>query len=65
MLLGGVDVRREPLKAKAPFGWCPDEPVLYERMSGARFLAFIADVSRVHAAARSVRVAELAERFAN
>jgi ABC-2 type transport system ATP-binding protein len=63
VLLGGVDVRREPLKAKALFGYCPDEPVLYERMSGARFLSFIADVYRVDAAMRAVRVAELAERF--
>ena len=63
VLLGGVDVRREPLKAKALFGWCPDEPVLYERMSGARFLGFIADVYKVDAAARARRVAELAERF--
>ncbi len=63
VLLGGVDVRRDPLKAKALFGWCPDEPVLYERMSGARFLGFIADVYRVDAAARAGRVAELAERF--
>jgi ABC-2 type transport system ATP-binding protein len=63
VLLGGVDVRREPLKAKALFGYCPDEPVLYERMSGARFLSFIADVYRVDAATRAVRVAELAERF--
>ena len=63
VLLGGVDVRREPLKAKALFGYCPDEPVLYERMSGARFLAFIADVYRVDPAVRAARVAELAERF--
>ena len=63
VLLGGVDVRREPVKAKALFGYCPDEPVLYDRMSGARFLAFIADVYRVDPSARAARVAELAERF--
>jgi len=63
VLLGGVDVRREPLKAKALFGYCPDEPVLYERMSGARFLSFIADVYRVDSSVRAARVAELAERF--
>ena len=39
VLLGGVDVRRDPLKAKALFGYCPDEPVLYDKMTGARFLA--------------------------
>jgi ABC-2 type transport system ATP-binding protein len=63
VLLGGVDVRQAPLEAKALFGWCPDEPVLYERMSGARFLAFIADVYKVDAATRERRVTELAERF--
>jgi ABC-2 type transport system ATP-binding protein len=63
VLVGGVDVRREPLRAKALFGWCPDEPVLYEKMSGARFLSFIADVYHVDAATRTARVAELAERF--
>lgn len=63
VLLGGVDVRREPLKAKALFGYCPDEPVLYERMTGARFLSFIADVYKVDASVRASRVAELAERF--
>lgn len=61
--VGGVDVRREPLKAKEIFGWCPDEPVLYEKMSGARFLGFIADVYRLDAATRASRAAELAERF--
>jgi ABC-2 type transport system ATP-binding protein len=37
--------------------------VLYEKMSGARFLSFIADVYRVDAATRAVRVTELTERF--
>ena len=35
--IDGIDVRREPLRARAALGFCPDEPVLYDRMSGARF----------------------------
>jgi ABC-2 type transport system ATP-binding protein len=63
VLLNGVDVRRDPLRAKAMLGYCPDEPLLYETMSGARFLGFIADVFGVPADARVTRARELAERF--
>jgi ABC-2 type transport system ATP-binding protein len=60
---GGVDTRSNPLAAKAMLGYCPDEPVLYEKMTGIRFLAFIADVFAVPAAERERRVRELAETF--
>jgi ABC-2 type transport system ATP-binding protein len=61
--IGGIDARREPLRAKAIMGYCPDEPVLYDKMTGARFLGFIADVFGVSAADREARVRELAETF--
>jgi ABC-2 type transport system ATP-binding protein len=63
ILLGGIDVRTDSLKAKAILGYCPDEPALYEKMRGARFLAFIADVFGVSAADRTARIGELAETF--
>ncbi len=63
VLLDGVDARREPLRAKSLVGYCPDEPVLYDRMSGGRFLSFIADVYGVSGPDRAARVARLAETF--
>jgi ABC-2 type transport system ATP-binding protein len=63
VLLNGVDTRAEPLKAKALLGYCPDEPALYDRMTGARFLSFIADVYGMPGSARESAVAELAESF--
>jgi ABC-2 type transport system ATP-binding protein len=63
VLLQGIDARRDPLKAKALMGYCPDEPVLYDRMTGARFLAFIADVFGVSAGERASRIGGLAETF--
>ena len=59
----GVDVRREPLRAKALMGYCPDDPVLYDKMSGARFLGFIADMFGVSSADRAARIGKLAETF--
>ncbi len=54
VLFNGIDVRRDPLAAKSILGYCPDEPVLYEKMTGIRFLSFIADVF-AHARRRARR----------
>jgi ABC-2 type transport system ATP-binding protein len=61
--LDGIDTRKEPLRAKSIMGYCPDEPVLYDRMTGARFLGFIADMFGVSAAPRAARIGGLAETF--
>jgi ABC-2 type transport system ATP-binding protein len=62
-LVGGVDVRRDPLAAKARIGFCPDEPVLYERMTGIRFLSFNADVFAMPEGERSNAIGCLADAF--
>jgi ABC-2 type transport system ATP-binding protein len=61
--LAGVDARRDPLAAKAVTGYCPDEPLLYDRMTGMRFLSFIADVFGVPGSERARRIESLAESF--
>jgi len=63
VLLDGIDARHEPLKAKSIVGYCPDEPSLYDKMTGVRFLSFIADVFAVPAQRRAARIQELAETF--
>jgi ABC-2 type transport system ATP-binding protein len=63
VILAGIDARREPLRVKALTGYCPDEPVLYDRMTGSRFLSFIADVFGVSPTDRVERVGRLAETF--
>ncbi len=62
-LLGGVDVRKDPLAAKGKIGFCPDEPVLYERMTGIRFLSFIADVFAIPDGTRAATIGGLADAF--
>jgi ABC-2 type transport system ATP-binding protein len=62
VLLDGIDIRMDPLRAKTILGYCPDEPVLYERMTGVRFLSFIADVFGMPSARRAA-IEELAETF--
>jgi ABC-2 type transport system ATP-binding protein len=40
ILLNGVDIAREPSKAKKIIGFIPDRPFLYEKLSGMEFLSF-------------------------
>ena len=42
ILLCGIDVSREPEKAKAILGYIPDRPYLYEKLTGEEFLEFVA-----------------------
>ncbi len=45
--IGGYDIRAEPLKAKRLLGYIPDNPFLYDRLTGWEFLAFLGDLYRV------------------
>jgi ABC-2 type transport system ATP-binding protein len=63
VLLNGIDAGRDPLKAKSIVGFCPDEPVLYDKMTGLRYLSFIADVFGVPSERRVKVLPELAESF--
>ena len=63
IFIDGVSVRNDPLEAKRRLAYIPDNPDLYDFMSGIKYLNFIADVFGVSAAARQERIRELAERF--
>lgn len=47
VLVAGHDVQREPLAARRAFGYIPDTPYLYEKLSGREFLHFIGDLHEV------------------
>ena len=42
ILIGGDDLATDPSAAKARIGYIPDRPFLYEKLSGAEFLRFVA-----------------------
>ena len=59
----GHDVVRDPIAAKAACAYVPDNPDVYEFMTGLQYLDFIADIYRVPAPERRARRTELAERL--
>jgi ABC-2 type transport system ATP-binding protein len=40
--IAGVDVVRDPIRAKSRLGFIPDRPFIYEKLTGAEFLRFVA-----------------------
>jgi ABC-2 type transport system ATP-binding protein len=40
--IGGVDLARDPIAAKRKLGYIPDRPFIYEKLTGAEFLRFVA-----------------------
>ena len=53
IFVNGRSVRREPLSCKAEIAYIPDNPDLYEYLTGIQYLNFIADVFGVPAAERA------------
>jgi ABC-2 type transport system ATP-binding protein len=45
--LNNINLAENPVEAKNIIGYVPDEPALYEKMSGRDFLNFIADIYRM------------------
>ena len=63
VLLGGDDVHQSPLAAKLRLGFIPDRPFVYDKLTGAEFLRFVAGLYGQEGDVVERRIAELLEVF--
>ena len=63
ILVDGTNVREKPIEAKRKMAYLPDNPDLYEYLSGIRYLQFIADIYGVSRETRAERIHRLAADF--
>ena len=61
--IGGLSLKSDHLICKRQMAYIPDNPDLYEFMTGIQFLNFIADIFAVPADLRQARIREYAGRF--
>lgn len=61
--INGYNTRLEPVKSKEQFGYVPDSPDMFLRLTGLEYLNFMADVYQVSKEERTERIKELSERF--
>lgn len=59
VLIGGHDVQDDPETAKRVLGYIPDRPFIYEKLTGAEFLRFVAGLWGQDGAEVERRIAEL------
>lgn len=60
----GKSVKDDPLYTKSVTAYIPDNPDLYEYLSGIRYLNFVADVFGVESKKRNEVISALADKFA-
>lgn len=63
ILLNGIDISKEPLKAKYIVGYIPDRPFIYEKLTGYEFLLFISSLYDISKEEADHRIDSLLDRF--
>ena len=61
--IDGTDLKADPLACKRKLAYIPDNPDLYDYMTGIKYLSFIADVFGVDAQTRQARIRQYGDIF--
>ena len=59
--IDGISISDEPVKAKSILAYIPDNPELYDNLSGMQYLNFVADIFNVPKHDRKARIESYAE----
>jgi ABC-2 type transport system ATP-binding protein len=63
IFIDGVSIKEDPVGCKKKIAYIPDNPDIYEYMSGIKYLNFISDVYGVSASEREERIGKYADAF--
>jgi ABC-2 type transport system ATP-binding protein len=63
IFIDGVSIKAHPLACKAKLAYIPDNPDLYEFMTGIQYLNFVADVFKISTSLRQERIQKYADLF--
>ena len=61
--IGGISIKEDPIACKKILAYIPDNPDIYEFMTGIKYLNFIADIFGVGAKERQERIKKYADLF--
>ena len=63
IFIDGVSIRQDPLACKKKIAYIPDNPDLYDFLSGIKYLNFVADIYGISKADRERDIAKFADLF--
>ncbi|MGN0534821.1 MAG: ABC transporter ATP-binding protein [Eubacterium sp.] len=61
--IDGTSIKSNPIQCKSKLAYIPDNPDLYEFMTGIQFLNFVADIFGVDAEERQISIKKYADAF--
>lgn len=63
IFIDGTSIKDDPLKCKAKMAYIPDNPDLYDYMTGIKYLRFVADIYGVPEKVRNAKIREYGDAF--
>lgn len=63
IMIGGHSIKKDPIACKKMMAYIPDNPDLYEHLTGAQYIDFIADIFDVPTEIREEKIKKYAEVF--
>ena len=63
LVVGGCDIQADPIGARKVIGYIPDQPFLYDKLSGIEFMNFVADLYGVEGPERRKEIDRMVEFF--
>ena len=63
ILIDGVSIKENPIECKRKIAYIPDNPDLYEFMTGVKYLNFIADIYGIDGKVRDEKIKKYADMF--
>ena len=63
ILIDGISIKKDPLKCKSEIAYIPDNPDIYESLTGIQYLNFIADIFNVSKSDRENLIKYYADKF--
>ncbi len=63
ILINDYDIVKEPIKAKSLIGYIPDQPFIYEKLTGREFLYFSGGLYSIDKSKLKIKIAETIEKL--
>ncbi len=63
ILLNNVSITKDPVRYKKMISYVPDNPILYEHLTGIQYLNFVADMYDMTYKEREMKIKEYAKKF--
>jgi len=63
ILLNDISIQKNPVKYKKMISYVPDNPILYEHLTGIQYLNFVADMYDMTYKERETKIKEYAKKF--